>query len=68
MALRVSRGADRPYSCFPAPCRCVPAAVVPANFALPKQDIVALAQATPSLSTLVTAVSAAGLVSALQAR
>lgn len=40
--------------------------LVPANFALPTQDIIALAEATPFLSTLVTAVSTAGLVSALQ--
>lgn len=42
--------------------------LVPANFALPKQDVVALAEATPSLSTLVTAVVKANLVSALQVR
>jgi transforming growth factor-beta-induced protein len=42
--------------------------LVPANFALPTQDIIALAEATPFLSTLVTAVSTAGLVSALQVR
>ena len=42
--------------------------LVPSNFALPKQDIVALAEATPSLSTLVTAVVKANLVSALQVR
>ena len=42
--------------------------LVPPNFALPPLDIVALAQNTPDLSTLVTAVVAAGLVSALQVR
>ena len=42
--------------------------LVPPNFALPTQDIVALAQNTSSLSTLVKAVVTAGLVSALQVR
>jgi uncharacterized surface protein with fasciclin (FAS1) repeats len=42
--------------------------LVPPNFALPLLDIVALAQNTSNLSTLVTAVVTAGLVSALQVR
>ena len=63
MAQRVGRWTGRP-SLLPRLAATV-SAVISANFALPKQDIVSLAQATPSLSTLVTAVSAAGLVSAL---
>jgi uncharacterized surface protein with fasciclin (FAS1) repeats len=39
--------------------------LVPSNIDLPSQDIVQTAVATPALSTLVKAVSAAGLVSAL---
>jgi transforming growth factor-beta-induced protein len=44
----------------------IDAVLVPENFALPKQDIIALAQATPSLSTLVSAIVTAKLVPALQ--
>lgn len=39
--------------------------LVPSNFALPKSDVLTLALATPSLSTLVTAVKAANLAAAL---
>ena len=61
------RGAGRPaLRPAPLPCAPRPSAVVPENFALPKQDIIALAQATPSLSTLVSAIVTAKLVPALQ--
>ena len=40
--------------------------LVPPNFALPSKDIIELAQNTTTLSTLVTAIVTANLVSALQ--